>query len=1110
METITTSTLPVGMPSGKFSFPVVGIGASAGGLEAFTEVLRFLPHTTGMAYVFVQHLDPTHDSILPSLLAHASAMDVCEAQDAQVVEADHLYVIPPNTDMTLEQGVLKLLPRTATRGQHLSIDRFFRSLADDQKGQAIGVILSGTASDGTIGLQAIKAEGGITFAQEATSARYPGMPQSAIAAGCVDFTLPPEEIARELVRISLHLSAQQVLAAESNQGTYGQKQLEREQVFQKILRVLRRSMNVDFSVYKPTTMQRRILRRMLVQQMDSMGDYLAYLQDHQAEVEALYQDLLINVTDFFRDPSTFHALTHDVFPRLVEGRSPGEPIRVWVPGCSTGEEVYSLAICFLEFLSEQSRTFSIQIFGTDLNGALIEQARAGLYPPGATRNLSPERLQRFFLHINGNYQISKSLRDLCVFAQHNIFQDPPFSRLDLLSCQNVLIYLGPGIQKKMMQTFHYALKPQGFLLLGPSETVGSSTDLFAPLGKKQNVYVKKIATARPSFVGGVRRAQSEIHDSIVEGQRTHQEDLSRGFDVQKEADHLLLARYAPASVVIDTEMEILQFRGHTGPYLEPASGKASLNLLKMAREGLGLELRTAIHKARKSGHSVKKEGVQMTFQGSERLVSIEVLPLQSSATEHSFLILFEDAPAPVQQPASLAVAGERQTDAQRRGVKDRRIKRLELELAATREEMQAIIEEMEAAHEELQSANEETLSSNEELQSLNEELETSKEEIESSNEELVVVNQELQQRNTQLQAANAYAEAIVATVREPLLVLNVDLRVHTANRSFYQFFQTVPEETEHHFVYDLGNGQWNAPALRTLLGELLSTNHSFTDYEVEHDFPRIGHKTMLLNARRLEISGPQAPHLLLAMEDITQRKQAEEDKRQLLEQREEFLRIASHELRTPLTSVKAYTQLLHRRFTKAGDEQAATLLAKMETQLNKLITLISELLDTTRMEAGRLPWHAEEFDFETLVREIVEEVERTTERHHISIKGAVSTPLRGDRERIGQVLTNLLTNAMKYSPQATSVVVTLTANEDAITVGVQDFGIGIALEQQAHLFERFYRVGDSAHATFPGLGLGLYISAEIVKRQGGQMWVESQDGTGSTFFFTAPFAQTPD
>ena len=1101
MKIIAASTDPVEVPAGRLCFPIVGIGASAGGLDAFTEVLRFLPDTTGMAYVFVQHLDPTHDSILPSLLAHATAMEVHEAQDAQVVEADHLYVIPPNTDMTLEQGVLKLLPRTATRGQHLSIDGFFRSLADDQKSKAIGVILSGTASDGTIGLQAIKAEGGITFAQEATTARYHGMPQSAIAAGCVDFILSPEGIARELTRISQHPYAHQASAAESP---------EHEQEFQKILRVLRRHMNVDFSVYKPTTIQRRIQRRMLVQQMDSVTNYLAYLQDHQAEVEALYQDLLIHVTEFFRNPPGFHTLIRDVFPRIVERRSPGEPIRVWVPGCSTGEEVYSLAISFLEFLTEQSHTFPIQIFGTDLNGAVIERARAGLYPPGATRNLSPERLQRFFLPVNGNYQVNKSLRDLCVFAQHNLFQDPPFSRLDLLSCQNVLIYLGSGIQQKMMQTFHYALKPQSFLLLGPSETIGSATDLFAPLGKKQNVYVKKTAMGRPSLVTGMRRMRDETQNAGAEWQGALQDELSKGFDVQKEADHLLLARYAPASVVIDTEMEILQFRGHTGPYLEPAAGKASLNLLKMAREGLGLELRTAVHKARKSGQPVKKEGVPMIFQGSERQVSIEVIPLQAYATEPSFLILFEDTPAPTSPSTSLPMAGKRQADESQRGVKDRRIKRLELELASSREEMQAIIEEMEAAHEELQSANEETLSSNEELQSLNEELETSKEEIESSNEELVIVNQELQQRNAQLQAANAYAEAIVATVREPLLVLDADLRVHTANRSFYQFFQTVPEETEHHILYNLGNGQWNAPALRTLLQELLSTNHSFTDYEIEHAFPRIGHRTMLLNARRLEISGPQAPHILLAMEDITQRRQAEEGKQLLLGQREEFLRIASHELRTPLTSIKAYAQVLHRRFTKAGDEQSAVLLAKMETQINKLINLINELLDTTRMEGGRLPWHEEEFDFAALVQEVVEEVGRTTERHHISIEGTVSTLLSGDRERIGQVLTNLLSNAMKYSPQATSIVVTLAANEDAITVGVQDFGIGISLEQQTHLFERFFRVSDSAHATFPGLGLGLYISAEIVKRQGGRMWVESRGDTGSTFFFTVPRVQKPD
>lgn len=1107
MDTTTTDPVPAPPPSGTPSFPIVGIGASAGGLEAFTEILRFLPSDTGMAYVLVQHLDPARPSLLANLLARATAMEVREARDGLFIEADHVYVIPPNTDMTLSQGALTLVPQTTTEGQHLSIDTFLRSLAESQAERAIGVILSGAATDGTRGLEAIKARGGITLAQDAHSASFASMPQSAIVSGCVDFIGSPEQIAEELARMSrhpyLHLppGAQTDEEEASAPRVPGQDLPEEEQGFQRILRVLRRRTGVDFTAYKSTTLKRRILRRMALAQEEDFARYLSSLSDHPAEREALYQDLLIGVTSFFREPMSLALLAHEVFPRLVETKSAQTPIRMWVPGCSTGEEVYSLAICLLEFLTEREYPLPIQLFGTDLNAQAIERARAGRYSQDAVEHLSAARRERFFERVNGNYQISKAVRDLCVFAPHDLLSDPPFARLDVLSCQNLLIYLKPEIQQKLIQIFHYALLPQGVLLLGSSETIGTASDLFAPLGeRKQQVYVKKAGRARPPFVGPVSPADKARRGLTTEEEhRMQDEEHGREGDLQQEADHLLLARYAPASVVVDAQMEILYVRGHTSPYLEQAQGRASLNLFRMARAGLDLELRAALSKAKKSGRPVKKTGIQIRDRDRTREVAVEIIPMKAQASEPSFLILFEEgtsvAPAEPSAPWSQDGASAERA---KRGAKDRRIQHLEQELEARSEQMRSLIEEQEAANEELQAANEEILSSNEELQSLNEELETSREEIQASNEELLVVNAELRQRNAQAQEAREFADAIVETVREPLLVLDADLRVQRANQAFYRTFQVTPADTERHHIFELGEGHWNIPTLRILLEELLPTNHAFADYEVEHTFPGIGHRIILLNAQRID----SVPLILLALEDITERKRIEGEKQQILEQREEFMAIASHELKTPVTSLKGYTQILQARFTKAGDERSAAALARMNAQLDKLIHLIGELLDMTSIEAGKLPWRNEHIDLEALTRDIVEEVSQITERHQIRIEGAARTPVYGDPERIGQVLTNLLTNAIKYSPQAETILVKLSSGAEGATVSVQDFGIGIAPEKQGQVFERFFRVSDPEHATFPGLGLGLFISAQIIQRHGGRMWVDSQLGVGSTFFFT--------
>jgi two-component system, chemotaxis family, CheB/CheR fusion protein len=1092
-------------PSSLAAFPIVGIGASAGGLEAFREVLRFLPADTGMAYVFVQHLDPTHDSLLPALLARVTPMVVHEASPQMVVEANHVYVIAPNTDLHLTQGVLTLHPETKTRGQHLSIDTFLRSLAEDRTTQAIGVLLSGMASDGTAGLEAIKAQGGITLAQDAHSASYAMMPQHAIATGCVDFIGPPEAIGRELIRISRQFSGKLLPGAQAAQANpkstlpARERALpEQEQALGPILHLLRQKTGVDFSAYKTTTLTRRIQHRMAAQQIESVAAYLTALRDRPDEADALQRDILIGVTSFFRDPTTCPLLTRVAFPRLMETTSPRNPLRVWVPGCSTGEEVYSLAICWLEFLDEYAEKRPLQLFGTDLNPQAIEYARKGRYPPEVVATLSPARLERFFHLVNGQYQINKPIRECCIFARHNLLHDPPFSHLDLLSCQNVLIYLQPTVQQKLIQIFHYALNPQGVLVLGASETIRTASELFTQEGsRKQPLYVKKTTSARPPFMGPVSRSSAEANTTPEEERRMYEEPMREGA-LQKEADYLLLDRYAPASLVIDAEMEICHFRGPIGPYLEPMAGKASLNLFKMLRESLRLELRTALQQARKRGSPIKRTGLQMGDQNVVRDVTLEVIPLKGSETARAFLILFTEGSMPTS--AHTAPREEPSTEQGKRDAKERRLRQLEQELAAKREEMRSIIEEMEATNEELQSANEEILSSNEELQSLNEELETSKEEIQASNEELLVVNQELVLRNTELQRAQTYAEAIVETIREPLVILDADLRVQSANRAFYQNFQTTPAATEQHLFFALGAGQWDIPALRMLLEEVLPQKHSLMDYEVEQTFAEIGHKIILLNARRIEGDAL----ILLALEDITVRKQMEEEKQMLVEQREDFLGIASHELKTPITTIKGYTQMLHQRFTRAGDEQAAMLLGRMDAQLDKLIRLIGELLDLTRMEAGQLPWHNVEFDLNLLVRDTVEAMAHTTARHQIRIEGVVPFPVVADRERMEQVLVNLLSNAIKYSPHADTVLVHLAVEQNRARMSVQDFGIGIEPAKQTQLFERFFRVSDVEHETFPGLGLGLYIAAQIVQRQGGQIWVESHKDAGSTFVFTIP------
>jgi two-component system CheB/CheR fusion protein len=1097
METNTTPSLP-SPPSGQATFPIVGIGASAGGLKAFTRLFEHLPAVTGIAYVVIQHLDPMHASLLPSLLARVTPMSVQEGQDQMLLRPDHIVVIPPHADLTLKHDRLHLHSRTPDYRPHLPIDTFFRSLAHERKQQAIGVLLSGTATDGTAGLQAIKAVGGITFAQDAHSAQYPQMPQSAIEAGWVDHILPPEEIARELVRLQLPPPRTGDLAVKVPAALPEVLPTE-VQALKSILLLLRQHTGVNFLAYKQSTLKRRILHRMAVLQIAHLVEYDFYLREHPAEIKALYEKILIHVTQFFRDQAAFTALTDHAWPSLLDHLASGDTIRIWVPGCATGEEVYSLAICLHEFLYIRQLSPSLHFFGTDISSSVLEHARAGIYPSSALSAISRERLQHFFTPVDRerrSYRIDPAIREQCVFALHNLAKDPPFSRLDLVSCRNILIYMGTPLQQKVLQTLHYALKPHGLLLLGSSESVNPLSRLFTPVEKRQKLFSKK-AVSGISLPPLAWNEEISVALTVEEGDPQMAEETTKGANIQQEVDRLLLTHYAPASVLIDAEMEILRVGGHTSSYLELAPGTINLNLLKMARDGLRLGLRAAVHAAHKDNRPVTKEGLQVSIAGVASDVRITVYPLKGPPAGQFFLVIFETISSlPV---APLSPSDKQPAHASRRSRAAQRIAVLEQELTAIRTEMQDMLEEHDVAKEELQTANEEILSSNEELQSSNEELETAQEELQTTNQELIMLNQALETRNEQVQAASEYTEAIVETLREPLLVLSQDLRIERANTAFYQCFQAMPPQTEGCVLSELGEGQWDLPSLQTLLNHVWATKQPFRDFEVEQVFPGIGHKIMLLNARCIVQSHEllDNPLLLLVMEDVTERREVER-------QKDALIALVSHELKTPITSAKLALQLLQQRLIRAGNASLGAQLETITAHLNRLTHMINSFLDTTVLEGGGLSMYPASFAIDDLVREVVEELGQTTASHRLRYEQEAQVEVYGDRERTGQVLSNLLANAIKYSPATETIRVSAFASENLVTVCVQDRGSGIPQDQQTRIFERFSRTDESLHQQVPGVGLGLYLAAEITKRQGGRIWVESTPGQGATFCFTVP------
>ncbi len=1215
-------------------FPIVGIAASAGGLEAFTRLLTYLPVDTGMAFVLIQHLAPDRNSLLSEILGRTTQMPVNQVQDGMAVEPNQVYVIPPNTKMVVSKGVLKLSPREKIYGKYLPGDAFFTSLAIDRAHKAIAVVLSGGDGDGSRGLKAIKAAGGMTFAQCQDTAKFDSMPNTAVATGDVDFVLPPEKIAEELANYSRSnlLTRPLPLAVVEESPEPGDS-------LATIFALLKSIASVDFTEYKRITIGRRIQRRMVLYKLERLDDYAVYLRQNSAEVRALYEEILIHVTCFFRDPEAFQQLKELVFPAITQNKSAEDPIRIWVAGCSTGEEVYSIAICLLEFLSESVISRRIQIFATDIGEQAICQARSGVYSENQMVDVSPERRSRFFItQETGSYRITKAVRELCVFARQDLGSDPPFSNLDLVSCRNVLIYLGESLHAKVMPIFHYSLNSTGFLLLGTSESTGKFSYLFTCRDKKSKIYTKNLTAIRPAF-SLVPSSYPAVKPRACKGMNEY---FINSFDLQLETDKLMLHRHTPASVVVNEQMNILQVRGDINPYLKLPFGTLDLNLLTMAREGLLLELRTAIYQVQTQNASVRQEGLSVESGGRSSIVNFEVIPFSPQTAERYFLLLFEeDAPAAIDFNTVTSESLDR-------GDLERKFELMKQALAtanqqkfAAQAQLQTVIQEQENLNQDLKVANEEILSSNEELQSSNEELETAKEEIQATNEELTTTNEELRSLNTEqslvnndltnllasinipiviltnslqirrftptarqlfsliptdvgrpfrdirstlncphlekmileviytletqeqevqteagywynlrirpyrtaenqidgvvivlididalkrsvatLEEARNYAETIVETVQTPLVALDADFRVNKANRSFYETFDVSSPETAQCSLFELGNGQWNIPQLRSILEDILVSDVELVNFELDHVFEQIGQKIMLLNACKLEREN-KALMILLSIEDITDRKQFEAQRSQLLQQeksarqqaeitnraKDEFLANLSHELRNPLTPILAWAQML--RSENLDEKTVDRALKTIERCAMAQSQLIEDMLDVARITSGKLALDTSLIDLILVVQNAIGGVQLSADAKRIQMVAQLSSAtVLADIDRLQQVVWNVLSNAIKFTPSGGRVEIVLEAIDDRAQLRISDNGKGIKADLLPYIFDRFHQGDSSTTKVNQGLGLGLSIVRHLVELHGGTVQADSLgEGEGTTMTLRLPLRE---
>lgn len=1207
------------------TFPIVALGASAGGLEALQHLFSGLPDQCGMAFVVILHLDPERPSMLTKVLEGGTSLSVVEATSGMPLEANRVHVIPAGSDLTVRAGVLTLVPRKRTGGLHLPIDSFFRALATDAKERAIGVILSGSGGDGTEGLRAIKAEGGIAIVQEPQSARFASMPETALAAGGIDFRGSPEAIARELV----HLSRHPYVAVVRAEGAGQDKSVAR------IIAALRRHAGADFSGYKQTTVVRRIERRMALGHTHTLDEYAKALDNDPAEAALLARDMLVHVTAFFRDPAAFEALAEQVFETLVRRKTSHDSIRIWVPGCATGEEAYGLVMCLLEALDGKEARPSIKVFGTDLSDDAIETARSGIYPETSVAEIAPERVARFFEATEAGYRVARSVRDVCVFVKHDMTRDPPFAKLDLISCRNVLIYFDAELQRRVIPMLHYCLNPEGFLFLGQSETITGFRDLFESVDKEHRIFAKSSDSSRllyPLHAG----KDPEVKPS----ERRPPERRPSVREAQRQADHLLLTRYAPAGVIVNRQLEIVEFRGRTGPYLEPPPGQPQGNVLRMARGGLAAHLHEAIERAKAGAGPVRKEGIPFHFGSDARIVDLEVIPLAAvgGAGDTYFLILF--IPSGTERLDIDPYSPDAESAAPATDEQVRHIERIKAELSATNDYLQSLISEHQSTTDELAASNEELVAANEELQSTNEELQSAKEELQSTNEELSTVNDQLRHRNLELdqvandlvnvlasveipviivdlelrvrrftptvkdiarlipedvgrpiddlkfkidvadlagrirsvvadvtprewevsrqdnhrfrmqirpyrtadnrldgavlsfvdvdvlrraieeaESARDYAKSIVETVSSALVVLDAELRVVSANTAFYDSFSLSPRLVENRHLSELDGQLWHHPVLQNALEKALRDHEGFVALELQAQLPGIGQRTFSLTGRPI-LWGGGAQMVLVAANDVTSLRTLQTERDQLLASEKQarleaerathakdlFLATLSHELRTPLSTMLMSAQLL--RKLAADNPSIERPSASIARAAAAQARLIDDLLDVSRIVSGKLLLDLSPVDLTAVVQEAVDVARPSALAKGLELdlemEGTIGAAF-GDESRLLQVVNNLLTNAIKFTPRGGHIGVRLQGDGGYAELTVTDTGIGIPAEVLPRLFNRFVQADSAMTRTHGGLGLGLSIVRHLVEVHAGTVEVSSPgEGKGAEFRVRLP------
>ena len=1313
---------------GKKEFLIAGIGASAGGVQALQEFFHEVPADSGVAYVVILHLSPDHDSQLAQVLQNTAKIPVSQVKEKTRIKSNHVYVVPPNQHLMMEDGHITVSPNVQMEERRAPVDIFFRTLADEHGSRSICVVLSGTGANGSMGLKRIKERGGATFVQNPREAEFSEMPRNAIATDMVDEVLPVADIPAKIMAYKANLGVTRI-SDDAEIHSADQQTFLRE-----IFTQVRKHTGHDFSNYKRPTLIRRIERRMNVRNLPDLAFYVNYLQQHPEEVHALLKDLLISVTNFFRDKRAFDVLEQEVVPLLLKGKDEKNQLRIWVAGCATGEEAYSVAMICAERLTGIN-TPSVQIFATDIDEASIAHARDGLYSLNDAADVSPERLRRFFNKEEGGYRIRREIRETVMFAHHNFLKDPPFSHLDMVTCRNVMIYLNRVAQERVMETFHFALNQAGFLFLGSSESVDGANDLYTVYNRNQHIFQSRQVNSRsypiPHSVPVYKPADKPKISSGTPEQITRQPERTSYGDLHQQ----LLEQYAPPSIVVNEEYDIVHLTERAGRYLQIGGGEVSKNLLKLIRPELRLELRSALHQCIQRQSAVETNGLKVSMEDRTEIINIHVRPVlrADDAARGFILVLFEQA-------------NEEQKQDVRHSSDEPLAKHLEEELLRLKMQLRTVIDQHEFQAEDLKASNEELQAMNEELRSAAEELETSKEELQSINEELRTVNQELKVKieetsfsTNNLQnlinssdigtifldrsfrvvlftpAARAIFNLIPADYGRPLSDITsrldyknlqadaetvleklstVEREVDTREGKLY-LMRITPYRTDEDRIkgvvisfIDITESRAAEKALHAVNERLRITMDSVTDYAIittdatgliqgwntgaerifgytaaeatgqpgeiiflPHDIaagvPEKEMQTALEQGYATDehwhqgkdgtvffMSGITRPLLnagvtgfVKVARNVTEQKQAEEqvriseeryrvalqssemaawdwiildkkvvwneqyfnlmglpadkrekdvdyhlmrfvhpddraglskamitavktsgilheefrilrsdnqaqkwmslygravarekgrairkmgvmyditERKQLEQQKEEFIGIASHELKTPVTSIKAYGELLEEIFEGAEEQESTALIRKLNMQVNRLNSLINDLLDTTKISEGHLLLNPERFDLNVLISERIEELNRLWQKHPLVFRPAGQVTITADKERIRQVLNNLIANAVKYSPSGGDVEIACEVLEQEAKVSVADQGIGIPAGMEEKVFERFFRVQHTQLNLFPGMGLGLYITAGIVRRHGGTIGVKANASRGSVFYFTLP------